>query len=215
MIFADRREAGRSLASALASEPFVRDAARVVVLAIPRGGIPVGAEVARALGAPLDVAIARELRAPHDPDIPFGVVGADDYVEVDEDTVERLGLSEAEVAAEVDRRTAAVKRRLALYREALEEPSLEDAVAIVVDDGVASGGTARRACELAWREGAAHVVLAAPLAALDAEEALADVTDRVVVLTYPDEFLSVGQAYLDFPRLSDEELLELLRAIVR
>lgn len=210
MIFDDRSEAGQRLAEALSREPVVRDADPLVVLAIPRGGLPVGLEVARALGGQLDVAIARELRAAHDPDIAFGAVAADGHVDVDGGAVERLGLSEAEVAAELDRRRAAVERRLAVYRQALEPAALDGAVAVVVDDGIASGGTARQACALARRMGAEQLVLGAPIAPSGVEATLDDVVDRFVVLTRPDEFLAVGQAYREFPRLDDQELLGLL-----
>lgn len=210
MIFTDRGEAGRRLAEALADEPVVTTAARLVVLAVPRGGLPVALEVAHTLGADLEVAVARELRAPHDPDVAFGAVGADGHVEVDEPTVERLGLAQSEVDAELARRRAAVERRLVLYRQAVEPVDLDGAVVIVVDDGIASGGTARQACALARRGGAGTIILAAPVAPAEVEVQLADVADRFVVLTNPAEFLAVGQAYQDFPRLEDDEVLELL-----
>lgn len=210
MIFRDRSEAGKRLAEALASEPLVADAERVVTVAIPRGGLPVGIEVARALGGPLDVAVVRELRSPQDPDVPFGAVAADGHVDVDTEAAERLGLTDEEVAAEVERRRAGVERRLALYRQRVPPASLEGAVAVVVDDGIGSGGTARQACALARRMGASTVVLGVPVAPARAADALEDVVDRIVVLTSPPEYLAVGQAYQEFPRSDDEELLALL-----
>lgn len=210
MIFRDRSDAGKRLAAALADEPLVSGAERVVTVAIPRGGLPVGIEVARALGGPLDVAVLRELRVPDDPDVPFGAIAADGHVDVDGEVVERLGLSEDEVSTEVERRRAAVERRLALYRQQVPPAALEGAVAVVVDDGIASGGTARQACALARRLGATTVVLGVPVAPAKAADSLADVTDRVIVLTIPDEYLAVGQAYQNFPRFEDEEMLALL-----
>ena len=214
MIFTDRIEAGRRLATALAEDPVVRDAGRVVVLAIPRGGLPVGAEVSRVLGAPLDVAVARRLRAPHDPEIGVGGVGADGHVEIDEATVERLGLTREEVDAEVAHRRARVARRLELYRRVVDPVDLDGAVVVVVDDGIASGGTARLACSLARRGGAAEVVLAVPVAPESAEHDLAEVADRILVLTTPAEFLAVSQAYQEFPQLDDDDVLAVLRSVV-
>jgi putative phosphoribosyl transferase len=209
MIFVDRSEAGRMLAERLATEPVVRDASRLLTLAVPRGGLPVGIQVARRLGGDFDVAVATRLRAPHDPDVAFGSVAADGNVDVDEATVAQLGLRREEVEAEVERRRASVERRLALYRQVIGPASVEGAVVVVVDDGIASGGTARQACRLARRLGAEQVVLAVPVAPVTAEAHLAAEADRIVVLTVPAEFLAVGQAYQQFPRLDDEDLVRL------
>ncbi|QBI18995.1 hypothetical protein ER308_05175 [Egibacter rhizosphaerae] len=210
MIFTDRREAGRLLADALRGEPAVRGADRVVVLAVPRGGLPVAVEVARALEAPLDVAVSRSLRAPHDPEVSIGSVGADGHVEIDDAAVARLGLVEENLRAEIDERRDLVARRLALYREVLEPLDPTGAVAVVVDDGVASGGTATQACGLARRAGADTVVLAVPVASATAVPRLEQAADRVVVLTSPAEFLAVGQAYQEFPQVDDEAALAVL-----
>ena len=213
MIFTDRTEAGRQLADALAADPLVRDAERLVVLAVPRGGLPVGAEVSRRLAAPLDVVVTRRLRVPHDPEIGFGGVGADGHVEIDQDTVARLGLTREEVETEIEDRRGRVARRLELYRRVIPAAELDGAVAIVVDDGIASGATAHLACGLARRGGAAQVVLAVPVAPDTAEETLAGAADRVLVLTTPAEFLAVSQAYQDFPRLDDDDVLAILEEL--
>lgn len=212
MIFTDRTDAGRQLADALAEEPAIRDAERVRVLAVPRGGLPVGVEVARALGVPLDVSVARTLRSPHDPDIAFGAVAADGYVHIDETEVERLGLSQDEIDAEVEDRRRRIARRMGIFREVLEPVDLEGAIVIVVDDGIATGATAMMACGMARRAGAAEVVVAVPVAPEDAEDRLTEWADRVLVLTTPAEFLAVSQAYQDYSQLSDEEILDLLGA---
>ncbi|MFO8075123.1 MAG: phosphoribosyltransferase [Actinomycetota bacterium] len=210
MIFTDRTDAGRQLADALAEEPAIRDADRVCVLAVPRGGLPVGVEVARALGVPLDVSVARTLRSPHDPDIAFGAVAADGYVHIDEAEVERLGLSQEEIDAEVEDRRRRISRRMGIFREVLDPVDLEGAIVIVVDDGIATGATAMMACGMARRAGAAEVVVAVPVAPEDAEDRLTEWADRVLVLTTPAEFLAVSQAYQDYTQLSDEEILDLL-----
>jgi putative phosphoribosyl transferase len=193
----------------------VKGAERVVVLAVPRGGLPVGAEVARALGAELDVVVARKLRAPSNPEIGFGAVGSDGRVEVDGRTVERLGISTDEVDAEVTDRRAAVQRRLELYRSVVPQLDARGATAIVVDDGIATGGTAREACAVARRSGAARVVLAVPVAPTDASERVGDAADDVLILSTPAEFLGVTQAYADFEELDDEASITYLRSVAR
>ena len=209
-VFDDRRDAGRRLGAHLAGhlEPI---AAPAVVLAIPRGGLPVGAEVARALGADFDVVVVRKLRAPHNPELGYGAVGPDGYVEMDEALVARLGLSREDVDREVADRREAVDRRLALYRSVAPAATVEGRRVIVVDDGVATGGTARQACGLARRLGAVEVILAVPVGPASARRLLGDVADSVVVLSEPAEFLAVGQAYRDFAQLDDETALAALR----
>jgi putative phosphoribosyl transferase len=210
-VFEDRRDAGRKLAATLAEHPRVTGAERLVVLGVPRGGLPVGAEVARTLGAAFDVVVVRKLRCPANPELGFGAVGAGGFVQIDDATVERLGITEDEVAAEIADRTEAVERRLAVYREVAPPVDLADAVVIVVDDGIANGGTARQACEYARRGGAEAVVLAVPVAPENTAERLAGVTDEVIVLSSPAEFIAVGQAYSDFSPLSDDDAVAALR----
>jgi predicted phosphoribosyltransferase len=212
-VFEDRQDAGRRLAEALRADPDVADGgARVVVLAIPRGGLPVGAEVARALGAEFDVVVVRKLRSPHNPELGYGAVGPDGLVELDEELVERLGLSQEQIDGEITDRREAVHRRLEMYRSVAPAVPLDGAVVVVVDDGVATGATARQACAVARRAGAERVVLATPVAPPEALDELADAADRVVVLSKPPEFLAVGQVYRDFEQLDDESVLDALRS---
>lgn len=211
-VFEDRVDAGLRLATALAVHPSITAATRIVVLGVPRGGIPVGAEIARALGAPLDVVVVRKLRSPHNPELGFGAVGPDGHVDLHHDLIRRLGLTEAEVQAEIADRHAAVDRRLALYRGSGPPADLAEAVVVVADDGVATGYSARLACAYARRAGARAVVFAAPVGPAEVLAELADVADDVVVLSTPEEFLSVGQAYVDFRQLSDDEVVAALHA---
>jgi putative phosphoribosyl transferase len=210
-VFEDRRDAGRRLAEALSAHPLVAGADHLVVLGVPRGGLPVGAEVARALGVGFDVVVVRKLRTPANPELGFGAVGADGFVELEDATIERLGITRDEVDAEIADRRAAVERRLGLYRGVAPSVDVEGATAIVVDDGIATGGTARQACAYARRRGARTVVLAVPVAPAGAEELLADAADAVVVLSSPAEFITVGQAYSTFPELSDDDAVAALR----
>lgn len=209
-VFEDRREAGQELAAALQSSYVVGDADRVVVLAIPRGGLPVGAEVARVLEAEFDVVVVRKLRSPNNPELEFGAVTGDGHVEVDDDVAADLGLTAEQVEAEVADRQAAVQRRLDLYRGVTPAAELAGAVVVVVDDGIATGGTARQACLLARRAGAERVILAVPVAPAEVVEELRAVADEVVVLSSPAEFLAVDQAYRDFVPLDDEDAIAAL-----
>ncbi len=210
-VFENRREAGRALAQVLQTNPHVARADRVVVLGIPRGGLPVGAEVATALDAQFDVVVARKLRTPQNPELGFGAVGADGHVEIDEETAAGLGITREQVDREVADRRQAVERRLELFRSVAPQVDLDGAVAIVVDDGIATGGTARQACAYARRNGAERVLLAVPVAPSVAEQRLADAADEVVVLSSPAEFIAVGQAYADFSQLTDDDAVEALR----
>ena len=203
-VFEDRREAGRQLAAALREADVVGDGDRVVVLAIPRGGLPVGAEVARAFDAAFDVVVVRKLRSPNNPELGFGAVGADGHVEIDHALTQELGLSEEQIRNEVEDRSRAVDRRLELYRAVAPAVDLEGAAVIVVDDGIATGGSARQACLLARRGGAARVVLAVPVAPVGVAQEMEAVADAVVVLSSPAEFLAVDQAYRDFAQLDDD-----------
>ncbi|MGH8932591.1 MAG: phosphoribosyltransferase [Egibacteraceae bacterium] len=210
-VFEDRRDAGRQLAALLAKDQTLADGRRLVVLAIPRGGLPVGAEVARVLGAAFDVVVVRKLRTPQNPELGFGALGSDGHVEVDEAMVSRLGLTEEDVRAEIEDRQRVIASRLALFRSVVPPVDLSDASVIVVDDGIATGGTAREACNLARREGATRVVLAVPVAPPRAADELTGAADRILVLSEPAEFLAVGQAYKEFGQLDDEASLEVLR----
>lgn len=212
-VFASRAEAGRELAEALAEEPVVRESDRIVVLAIPRGGLPVGVAVARHLHAEFDVLVLRKLRAPHNPEMGFGAVGPDEHVELDAPLVERLGLTGDQVAAEVEDRRSAVQRRLQMYRTVVPPVDLDGAVVIVVDDGIATGETARQAVALARRSRARHVVLAVPVAPKSVFDDLADEVDHIIVLSTPHEFLSVGQAYHDYEQMDDDSAMAALRAV--
>lgn len=211
-VFADRTDAGRQLAARLAEVSAVAGAERVVVLAVPRGGLPVGAEVARTLEAPLDVAVVRKLRSPANPELGYGAIDAEGHVDLDERTVERLGITQEEIEAEVADRRALVQQRLELYREVTDRVEMAGACVVVVDDGIATGGTARQACAFARRAGATRVVMAAPVGPDDVDERLADVADDVVVLVHPAEFLSVSQAYEDFAMLDDDAAVDAVRA---
>ncbi|MEU8737698.1 phosphoribosyltransferase [Streptomyces halstedii] len=206
MLFMDRTDAGRRLAGALGHlgrrEP--------VVLGLPRGGVPVAFEVARALGAPLDVTVVRKLGVSYQPELGFGAVGEGGARVVSDAIVRHAGISEADVLAVERAETAELERRARAYRAGRERLPLRGRTVIVVDDGVATGATARAACRVVREQGATHVVLAVPVASPDVVARLRDDVDEVVCLSTPALFSSVGEWYQDFSQTSDDEVVALL-----
>jgi putative phosphoribosyl transferase len=204
--FRDRREAGRRLAEALAE---LRHEAPVV-LGLPRGGVPVAFEVARALDAPLDVLIVRKLGVPFQPELGMGAVGEDGVRVLNSDVIRAAGVTEDDMAEVETRERAAVERRARLFRGERPGVSLSGRTAIIVDDGLATGGTARAAIQVARAHGAEHVVLAVPVAPPDAVDALNNEADEVVCLESPEPFWAIGAWYADFSQTQDREVMELL-----
>jgi predicted phosphoribosyltransferase len=206
-MFADREEAGRQLAANLADLA----GQDVVVLGIPRGGVEVAAVVAESLGAPLDVVIPRKVGAPGNPELGIGAV-AEDVEVLDERLIRVLGVSQEYLRQEIDAQQEEIRRRSAAYRGNRPPVPLEGKVAVVVDDGVATGGTAAAALRWARARGAAKVILAVPVAPAEAVARLRQEADEVRVLDTPEPFYAVGQWYESFPQVSDERVVELLRA---
>ncbi|GIU96391.1 MAG: phosphoribosyltransferase [Actinomycetota bacterium] len=204
-MFRDRRDAGERLGEALRD----RVDPPAIVLGIARGGVVVAAPVAEALGAPLDVVVPRKLGAPHNPELGIGAI-APGVVVLDEDLVRRLGVDEAYVRAETARQQREIERRLAAYRGDRPPPELAGKTAVIVDDGVATGGTAIAASRWARREGAERVVIAAPVGPAGIERRLAPEADDVVVLFTPRTFLAVGEWYERFEQTGDDEVRALL-----
>jgi putative phosphoribosyl transferase len=205
-VFRDRRDAGRRLAERLRS----LQGDDVVVLGLPRGGVPVAAEVARALDAPLDVIVVRKLGVPFQPELGMGAVGEDGIRIVNDDVVRAAGVDEATLAAVERREQAEVQRRSERFRGGSPRVPLEGRTAVVIDDGIATGSTARAACEVARRLGARRVVLAVPVAPPAAAAELASAADEFVCLEAPSRFHAVGQWYDDFAQTSDDEVVALL-----
>jgi putative phosphoribosyl transferase len=202
-MFADRTDAGRQLAERLAETPIVP---QPVVLGIPRCGVVVAAQVARALGAPLDVLAAAKVGAPSNPEYAIGAVAADGEVYANP----RSGFSAEQVAGLSGPALEKVRHSLAEFRAGREPLSLAGRTAIVVDDGLATGLTARAAVEYARRAGARRVVLAVPVAAPDSIGALESHADEIVALEVPPGFSAVGQFYRRFGQTEDAEVVALL-----
>jgi putative phosphoribosyl transferase len=206
VIFRDRIEAGRRLAQELAS----LEGEDVVVLGIPRGGVEVGAEVARAHGWPLDTVIPRKVRAPGNPELGLGAIAPGVRV-LDERMIRTLGVSEEYLEREIADEEEEIRRRADAYRGGRPPVPLKGKVVVVVDDGVATGGTAVAALRWARAQEASRVILAVPVAPAAAVGKLAREADEIVALETPEPFFAVGQWYLDFPQTSDEEVVSRLQ----
>lgn len=205
--FADRREAGRELAQAVAA----LDLPGPVVLALPRGGVPVGFEVAKALGAPLDLLMVRKIGAPGHEEYGIGALvdGAAPHVVVDKDAARAVGADQAYIDIQVARALAEIERRRALY-QAGPPVTLEGRTAIVADDGIATGSTVRAALRGLGQARAAQIVLAVPVAPSDVLPDMERLCDRVICLSTPLPFHAVGRHYRDFSQTADEEVVRLL-----
>jgi putative phosphoribosyl transferase len=208
MLFADRTDAGRLLGERLDSET----GGDGVVLGIPRGGVVVAAEVARTIGAPLDVVVPRKIGAPFNPELGLGAV-APGVRFLDERLIRDLAVPSAYLEREIAAQEREIERRQVAYRGGRPPVDVSDRVAIVVDDGVATGGTAVAAVRWARAAGAREVILAVPVAPRQSLPMLGAEADRVVALAVPEPFHAVGQWYRDFDQVPDAEVVALLRAV--
>jgi len=205
-MFRDRIEAGRQLAEHLLH---LKDQ-DVVVLGLPRGGVPVAHQVALALDAPLDVIVVRKLGVPYQPELAMGAIGEEGVRIIDPHIVSMAGVS-AEELAEVERaERAELDRRARLFRGSRPREPLQGRVAVIVDDGIATGSTARAAAQVARELGAARVVVATPVAPREVRARLGRDADEVIVVETPEPFYAIGQFYLDFSQTADEEVSAIL-----
>lgn len=205
MIFRDRVDAGRRLAEVLGPRP--DDA---VVLGLPRGGVPVAAEVSRALGAPLDVVVVRKLGVPGHREYAMGALGEDGVRVLDGDVIRRCQVSDADIAEVEGQERVELARRVAQYRRHHTREPLLGRTAILVDDGMATGSTALAAAQVAQHLGAGRVVLAVPVASASAVRELRRAVEEVVTVQVPPRFGSVGEWYRHFDATSDDEVTSLL-----
>jgi putative phosphoribosyl transferase len=206
--FRDRDEAGVLLGEALAAS----NLSDPVVLALPRGGVPIGAKVAEALEAPLDVLVVRKLGVPWQPEFAFGAVGEGGVAVIDRDLVMRLGLSEAEIDRVATDEATEVNRRLQLYRGGTAMAHLEGRTVIIVDDGMATGSTVLAAIAVLRQRRVGRIVVAVPVASSQGAQAIREQADDVVVLNELDDFRAVGLYYEDFRQLQDEEVTTVLQS---
>jgi len=207
-MFQDRADAGRRLAARLAAVHL--DPTSLTVLALPRGGVPVGFEIAQALGAPLEVLVVRKLGAPTQPELGLGAVAPGVKV-LNERLISQLGVSSEYLDEIVRRETQEMTRRSALYRQGLPALELGGVTALLVDDGLATGVTARAAARSARLQGAASVILAVPVCAAQTTHALRAEVDHLIALSTPRNFEAVGLWYHTFEQTTDQQVIELLR----
>jgi len=205
MNFRDRYDAGRRLGTALAE----RDIHDAVVLGLARGGVPVAYEVAVALDAPLDVLVVRKVGAPSNPEFGLGAVAEDDVVLLDDAAVRRFG-GNRDLEAAVNHERDDLDRRVKRYRGNRPPAAVTGRTAIVVDDGIATGGSAIAGVRTMRKRGADEVIVAAPVAAPSSVARLRNEADDVVCLDTPEMFLAVGSFYGDFDQTTDEEVVALL-----
>jgi len=206
-IFADRVEAGRRLAQELTDYAD----GKTIVLAIPRGGVVVGYEIAHKLGILLDIIVPRKVGAPHNPELAIGAVTEDGTIILDHQLVEYLGVSKSYIEQESARQRLEIERRLRIYRGDAIYPSLKDRDVIIVDDGVATGSTIRAALASIRKSGPKSVVVAVPVGPPSTIVELKNEADRVVCLSTPEPFYAIGQFYTNFAQISDEEVIWLLK----
>ncbi|KVV60039.1 phosphoribosyl transferase [Burkholderia cepacia] len=207
--FADRTDAGCRLADAL------RDYAgrgNVVVLALPRGGVPVAYPVACALRAPLDVLVVRKLGVPSDPELAMGAIATGGAIHLQRSVLRSMSVSDAQLADVIARETVELHRREALYRGAAPPLPVEGRIAIVVDDGVATGASMRVALQTLRERHPARIVAAAPVAPAGARHAFDDLADAFVTVWQPLPFFGISQFYARFEQTSDDEVRALLDA---
>jgi predicted phosphoribosyltransferase/dienelactone hydrolase len=205
-LFEDRVDAGRQLARRL---DFL-SGGDVVVLGLPRGGVPVAFEVAEALGAPLDVLGVRKLGVPFQPELAFGAIGEGGVRVINDSVVRATNLSSDDMDAVEGEQRVELQHRVERFRRGHDQISLAGRVAVLVDDGIATGATAKAACQVARAQGASRVVLAVPIGPDDIVEMFAGYADDVVCLQMPAFFFAVGQGYRAFTQTSDDEVIELL-----
>lgn len=209
MLYEDRRDAGRQLGKRLAGVYGGRP--DCVVLGLPRGGVPVAYEVARALDAPLDVFVVRKLGVPGHEELAMGAIASGGVRVTNEDVIAALGIDDATLEAVTARAQAELERRERLFRDGGPPLPVADRIAILVDDGLATGATMRAAVEAVRLRRPARVVVAVPVAAASTCAEIARVADEVICARTPEPFYAVGAWYRDFSQTSDDEVREILR----
>jgi predicted phosphoribosyltransferase len=207
-LFQDRKEAGRKLADKLAK---YTDEKEIIVLALPRGGVAIGAEIAKKIGASLDVIITRKIRFPGEPEFAIGAIAENGKVALDDQIVKRYNISQSYLDEEICRQKAEIERRLIAYRGGEKLTFIKDKTVILVDDGVATGFTIIAAINALKDEGVKKLIVAVPVSPQDTFLKLKGLVDEIICLETPEDFLAIGDFYYDFEQLTDEEVMQLIQ----
>ncbi len=207
MVYKNRREAGVRLAEELLH---YRDKEDVIVLGLPRGGVAVAAEVAKALRSPLDILIVRKIGHPSNSELAVGAVSETGTIVLNEDIISLYGVSRGYIDRESARQKEEISRRKGLYRGGRGVPELAGKTVILVDDGVATGATVKAAVATLKHEKLARLVVALPVASRDAEDEISRMVDEWVCLQAPEDFMAVGSYFRDFTQVEDAEVIEML-----
>lgn len=208
MIYKDRKDAGGKLAEKLGH---YRDKADVVVLGLPRGGVPVACEIAKGLHCPINILIVRKIGMPGNPELAAGAICETGTVVFNDDVIKIYGVSKEYLERETIRQKREIIRRIQLYREGKGISSLAGKTVILVDDGVATGATIKAAIATLANERIARLVVALPVASQEAEEELETMVDELLCLQAPAGFMAVGNYYYDFKQVADEEVIAMLK----
>jgi putative phosphoribosyl transferase len=206
-MFSDRRDAGVQLTSRLKE---YKDQTGVLVLALPRGGVATGHEIARFLNVPLDIVIVRKIGFPGQPELAIGAVSETGTVVLNESIISTYGVPKDYIEREIFRQKEEISRRTKLYRKGKRLPSLEGKTIILVDDGVATGATMKAAITTMREEKLKKLIVALPVAPPDVADELEQMVDTFICIETPFDFMAVGAYYHDFTQVSDEEVIELL-----
>lgn len=200
-MFLNRKEAGEALAEELKDRGVESD----LILAIPRGGLPLGGEVAAALNVPLDVVVARKIGAPNNPELAIGAVASNGSHWLNEEIIERLGIEDSFVEKGIEAEAENAREKLEFMRKDSKEPEIEGKKIVVVDDGIATGATMLACLRQLRDSGAEEITVAAPVGSQDTEQKLQSEADNIVVLETPSIFGSIGYHYRDFDQVTDSE----------
>jgi len=206
-MFKNRAEAGKKLAEKLRE---YKDSEDLIVLAIPRGGVVVGWEIAKSLKTRMDLVIPRKIGAPHNPELAIGAVMQDGTPILNDELVSRLAVEDEYIRKETENQVGEIRCRLKKYRKSTQEPDIEDKIVILVDDGIATGFTVKAALHYIKRQHPAKIILAVPVMPPDTYEKMVELVDEVVCLMVPRTFFAVGQFYEDFDQVEDEVVIRIM-----
>jgi len=211
MIFPNRFEAGKQLADKLLETLDLTSNSSLVVLAIPRGGVIIGSQLASTLKCPLEIIVTKKIGAPGNPELAIGAVGAVGEPVIDENLVARVGVDEAYLQSKIANLKSEIAKRIKEYHGDKPVINLKDKLVIITDDGVATGATMKAAIEIVRQENPQKIIVAVPVIAKDALKEIESLADEVVYLEAPDLFFAVGQFYQDFEQITNEEVKKLLK----